>query len=254
MQTPNNMGQIFDKLNDLKEIFKFGERIVPIIQSIISFMRDVVPLLDSINSSIADTTSQMPKAQNQINNVTNATELATTEILDLVDEISNELISIDSYFLAHLEKHSKKEVLYKSLFEKISDGTEEFKMLKEMYELEDNEGAIEDIKTRLQKVNDDTYKITLSLQVQDITAQQLAAVTHLIEQVHTKLSSLVNDIEHSDIKGKIVDESTIAAQEGVHFDANARYDTSGERQKEADDVINDQKQKTSQEEIDKLFS
>lgn len=253
MQPPTNMSQIFDKLNDLKEIFKFGEKIVPIIQSIISFMKEVVPLLESINTSIADSTSQIPKAANQINNVTSATELATTEILDLVDDISNELISIDNYFKNHLEKYSKKKDLYAKLFERISPESEEYKLLKEMNELEDNDGSIEDIKSRLQKVNDDTYKITLSLQVQDITAQQLAAVTHLIQQVHGRLASLVDDIEHAEIKDTIVDQH-IVVDEKVHFDANARYDTSGDRQKAADTVIDDQKRKASQEEIDKLFS
>lgn len=253
MQTPTNMSQIFDKLNDLKDIFRFGERIVPIIQSLISFMRDVVPLLESINTSIADSTSQMPKAANQINNVTSATELATTEILDLVDDISNELVVVDGIFQKILEKRSKKDELYKKLFETLNKDSEEYKLINEIYQLDDHNGIFDDIKSKMQKINDDTYKITLSLQVQDITAQQLAAVTHLIEQVHGKLASLVNDIEHAEIKDKITDKH-IVIDEHVSFDPNARYDKSEERQQTVDSIVDDQKRKASQEEIDKLFS
>lgn len=92
---PKNMNQVFSKLSDLKYVFHFGEKLIPIIQSIIEFMRDVVPLLENINQSITDSTNDIPKASHQINNVTSATELATTEILDLVDSISGSLTNME---------------------------------------------------------------------------------------------------------------------------------------------------------------
>jgi len=86
-----NINDIFNKLSDLKELFRIGEKIVPILQSVIEFMKETIPLIENINISIADSTSKFPVAKDQINNVTNATELATTEILDLVDEITNRI-------------------------------------------------------------------------------------------------------------------------------------------------------------------
>ena len=77
-----NMKEIFGKIDDLKSVFKIGERILPILQSLIDFMGEIIPLLENINTSISDSTNQMPKVSHQINNVTSATELATTEILD----------------------------------------------------------------------------------------------------------------------------------------------------------------------------
>ena len=94
--TTKHMADVFAKLDDLKNIFKFGEKIVPIIQSLIEFMREVVPLLENINSSIEESTSQIPQATNQINSVTSATELATTEILNLVDHNSNCIREVDA--------------------------------------------------------------------------------------------------------------------------------------------------------------
>jgi len=63
-------------------------------QKIVDFMQDTVPLLENVNRSIQDSTNKIPKAALQINNVTNATEVATTEILDIVDAISNDVQTI----------------------------------------------------------------------------------------------------------------------------------------------------------------
>ena len=52
----------------------------------------------------------------------------------------------------------------------------------------------------INKIKDDANNITLSLQVQDITSQQLAAVNHLIESVQAKLGKLVVNLEGTDIE------------------------------------------------------
>ena len=93
-----NMTQLFNKLNDLKAVFTYGQKIIPIIQNLVDFMKETIPLLETINNSIADSTSKIPKASHQINNVTHANEMATTEILDLVDVISNETSKIEERF------------------------------------------------------------------------------------------------------------------------------------------------------------
>jgi hypothetical protein len=91
------------------------------------------------------------------------------------------------------------------------------------------------------------------LQVQDITAQQLASVNHLIESVNHKLTSLIQDIDQADLNGDIKEISTMEIPEGVVFDPNASYSDNTERQKEIDVLINTQSNKTTQEEIDTLF-
>lgn len=252
-----SMSQIFDKIDDLKAIFKFGERVVPIISSLIEFMKDVVPLLEKINLSIADSTNQMPEASNQINDVTSATELATTEILDLVDEISNELIGIGEVLDDVLERHAKRQELAGKLKEAVKDNPEASGLLDEYISLDNKRTELEEVKTKVDKINEDSYKITLSLQVQDITSQQLAAVNHLIQSVNTRLGSLVKDIDSSDLRAELNELSEKPAN--VHFDKNAKYVHDQNRQNMVDEIMNEQNngspgEKTSQAEIDKLFS
>lgn len=252
-----NMTQIFSKLNDLKNIFKFGEKIVPIIQSLIEFMKEVVPLLENINSSIADSTSQMPKAASQISNVTSATELATTEILDLVDENSNFLSGIDTTINGIIKNQDEQRARLKKMFAMLQGNPEAEAIISEVLAADNQSEQLKTIQEEIAKINNDNYKITLSLQVQDITSQQLAAVNHLISSVHLRLSSLVDDINQNDIEGDMKTLSVDLPTDGS-FDPNASYETSGVKQKKADKVIEKEQQKqqqmTSQEEIDKLFS
>ena len=112
---------------------------------------------------------------------------------------------------------------------------------------------IETTEKILTEVEEASYKITLSLQVQDITSQQLAAVNHLIIAVHEKLDNLLNAIDKSAVeKGVSLSEKKL--QSGQHFDADAAYSKDKDLQKDVDTIVEEQQQKASQAEIDKLFS
>ncbi len=250
--TTKNMSDIFTKLDDLKNIFKFGEKTVPIIQSLIEFMREVVPLLDNINSSIEESTTQIPQATNQINSVTSATELATTEILNLVDHNSNCIREVDSK-MKHQEQ--LQEFKLKLIREIKAEAGDNPALLEKLNRLEDslNRNSFSYFTEILGKIEENNNQIMLSLQVQDITTQQLAAVTHLIESVHSKLASLVSDIDKADIEPNF-DELKIEAPQNSHFNPEARYTDTTDKQKEIDGLVNDRQKKTSQDEVDMLIN
>lgn len=257
-KAPNNMSGLFEKLHDLKSLFKYGEKIVPIIQSLVDFMQDTVPLLENINHSIADSTAKIPAASNQINNVTSATELATTEILDLVDALSMNFDKVETKVNLAKQKDIEKAALLEELQKEIKKNSKASELLSKYMEMKDSEAALNFVGDLLPKFKDDTYHITLSLQVQDITAQQLAAVNHLIDSVQERLSSLIQDIDSTEIKELTVGK--IQAPDGVAFDPNAKYSKSKDLQNMADVIVNNantsnnNNNKASQDEIDKLFS
>ncbi len=248
-----NMSEIFSKLNDLKNVFKFGEKIVPIIQSLIEFMKEIVPLIENINASITESTAQMPKAANQISTVTTQTEMATTEILDMVDKITGQISEMEAIIADFDAKQARSEEIKNTIIEKYGKDTELISLLKEYVELNNYQNAFAKFKEILLQANNDLFQITLSLQVQDITSQQLAAVNHLIESVNYKLTSLIKEIDQSDIREDIK-VIGIEAPMGANYDPNARYDKSEERQQNVDEIVRQTKQQASQEEIDKLFS
>lgn len=248
-----NMSQLFDKLNDLKSLFQYGQKVVPILQSLIDFMQETVPLLENINNSIADSTSKIPKAADQITNVTSATELATTEILDLVDAISNSIDQIETKLKEMSEMQKSKTAVLDRLYAKLEGQEEVLALLDEYTGIQIPDNMLEDTLKIFPQLKNDAYNITLSLQVQDITSQQLAAVNHLIESVQKRLASLILDIDESSMEEKSDAREGIVAPAGATFDPNARFDKSETRQDMIDAIISQENQKASQDEIDKLF-
>ena len=252
MKHVSNMTDLFERLNELKVVFRYSEKLIPIIQNLMDFMKDTVPLLEDINSSLVESTSKIPKASDQINNISSATELATTEILDIVDSISIDMEKIEKSVKEVKVKEEEKLVIWEKIKSSITADSSTMGLIQQYEELDSFLHLVPNMMDVFQKVKNDVYNITLSLQVQDITAQQLAAVNHLIESVHNKLSLLITDFQHAEIKGPI--DNSIAVVEGTSFDPNARYQDKKEQQEVIDALVNTQFEKTSQAEIDKLFS
>ena len=216
------MNKLFEKLDDLKTIFLYSEKLIPVIQKLIDFMRNTIPLLENINQSITETTNKIPTASNQIDSVTSATEMATTEILDTVDKILSEIntarTNVDNLI------NSQNGFLNEEIKEKLSL-----------------------VLVSLDNINQHANNVTLSLQVQDITSQQLAAVNYLIQSVQARLSSLFQDLEDTNIgqMSKLPDKNV--------FNENARYQDTSKQQKEIDQIVIANNSPASQDEIDKLF-
>ena len=243
-----NMSDLFERLNELKYAFKYGQDLIPMIQSIIDFVKETVPMLEEINSSIADSTVKIPRLKDQINNISDATELATTEILDIVDSISNDIFGLEEQIKNSKETELKRQKNWNEI-KKVLNKTG-YTDLAEKFEASDNMFTLTPgILQTLDGIKQKVYNITLSLQVQDITSQQLASVNHLIDSVRNKLASLIlvfdknarSDVELT--KVDVVDNGT--------FDANASYTKSPERQKLADNLVITNLNKTKQDEIDK---
>jgi len=268
-----NLGGILDKINELRALFIFGQRVIPFLEELFYFVHDIVPVLEEINLSICESASKMPRASSQLNKVTQATELATTEILDNLDRVLSRLNTIDSQFQAATNDLEALDVLDKKSVGAVRTATDHGN--KEL--LQEIVGLHEQKQTHLKRIRENAEKlekdlkdirsksndIMISLQVQDITAQQIASVNHLIESVQERLSGLIDKFKLSG--ADLIEE--IKKAENHSFDPDASYDHSTYKQKTADEVIkdaNDLRNKldaikdaisksTSQDEIDRLF-
>ena len=249
MVRSENMAQLFSKLNDLKKVFSYGEKLIPIIHSLGEFMKETVPLLENINRSIAESTSKIPKATNQIQSVTNATEMATTEILDLVDSLNNDLTGIEKTMVDILTKETDKSDFLLSLIPML-DKQDAETFIKDFLNKNSSTEKLGHLLLQVGKMKNDSNSIALSLQVQDITSQQLATVNHLMESVQDRLASLIQDFDNT----KISDQDSFNIPEGASFDPNARYSKSELPQQEVDSIFSKEMQTASQAEIDKLFN
>jgi hypothetical protein len=105
-----------------------------------------------------------------------------------------------------------------------------------------------DTNTKLQSITDDATSIMMSLQVQDITSQQLAAVKHLLDSIQGRLSGILDKFETSEIQtliGKTTNEgfskekNETELHRTIAFDPNAvdAFDKSLNRQDMVDDLF-----------------
>ena len=116
----------------LKNLHNFAGPVfaVSLVVVFITFVRDIVPMMEDLRSSVEATAEKLPKASSQLDKVSTATEMATTEILNIVEGMMAKVDRIRSE----------------------TDGDH----------------------TRLESIQDDCTNIMIALQVQDITAQQIA--------------------------------------------------------------------------------
>ena len=251
MSNGNDLETLGSKLEDLKELFSIGEKLIPGIQKLVDFIHEMAPMLVHINNSIEESNSKIPKATDHISDVTSATELATTEILDLIDAISSNTFELTDILTDALTKESESKVIIAELTEVISDNPK----AKELVEKLSEKLVLEDVKEKvteiLGKVQMDATNIAIALQVQDITTQQLSAVNHLIISVQKRLSSLMFELTDEEIK--VVDNSEeIEVPTDSNFDMDASFHNRQSSQDDIDKIISESNT-TSQDEIDKLF-
>lgn len=279
-----NLKDMLDKANELRALFIFGQRVIPFLEEIFIFVSEIEPLLEEINDSIAENLKKMPNATKQLSKVTEATELATTEIMDILDNLTykSDVISRNLNQLREIKDHqivaSSKllEILHKGIQanENLNDYLPEISKAMEM--IKNNEAAlfdktINETNSILDSINMDSSAIMMSLQVQDITSQQLAAVNHLIETVQEKLMKIIEKFEKTSIDSLInkpdVDANINVSKlhRDIAFDPDAVKTTieKEDMQSSVDELIKMHKvelnidnppEHTLQDDIDKLVS
>jgi chemotaxis regulatin CheY-phosphate phosphatase CheZ len=245
------INEMLHKTEELKALFVFGQRVIPFLEEIFLFIREVTPLLENINISIEENLSKMPKASQQLSNVTRATELATTEILDTLDGLSYkaDVISSNLKQLLTIQRQNQQEheriiaavqqlqsnettpieqsnSIYVRLTEVIQRlESREGKGSSTPYQLSVIQSALQTLQQPsseqpqvsdelvasseklLESIRMDSTQIMMSLQVQDITSQQLAAVNGLLQTVQVKLSEIMTHFRNTEI-GELIATAT----------------------------------------------
>ena len=237
------INNILDKLDELRSVFVLGQRAIPFLEEMFVFLKDISALIDDINASIRESTvKMMPHATSRLESVTQATEMATTEILDLVDgalgsvwKLKKRLVESQEPVEAIARADARMIRLLRAalrdqddlLLAKVEMIHHEKKALRRKV----GEQIRADVDA-LDIINEKLNHIMIALQVQDITAQQLAAVNHLIESIRDRMGNLMERLG----SGSKFEERH-APRRFVAFDPNAKYDTSGTKQRAADKLI-----------------
>ena len=242
---------IMEKIDELQALFELGQQTMPFLEELFHFIEEIEPLLDDINSSIRGTTQKLPDAQSKLESVTEATELATTEILDIVDEVQTDLQMLEQAYEQHAESLAELQAADAELLERLEAalGAEHETLAEEASALHDRKAAViqeiharaKDERDALATMQQQMTEIMMALQVQDITSQQIAAVNHIIESLRDRMSRMV---DHPSITVEQAAEAPQDTGDGT-FDGNARYAPTASHQDAADALIDSLKGKSN---------
>jgi chemotaxis regulatin CheY-phosphate phosphatase CheZ len=249
-----DLKQLGQKVGELKALFILGQRVIPFMEELFVFIEETSPLLDEINKAIKENLKKMPKATKQLSKVTQATETASTEIMDTVDRVNNGLYEV----IQNLGKFKENQSLFLAnpinLLQSVVDATKEKRDITPIVDEiqsfierarsvigNEHEGIINDIVDTLNSISDDANNIINSLQIQDITAQQLAAVNHLLESVQVRLTGIMNAFQNEESKSNKFDENIKISKlhRAIAFDPNAvdAIEHQEHRQTDIDDMM-----------------
>jgi chemotaxis regulatin CheY-phosphate phosphatase CheZ len=175
--------------------------------NIVEVLFGIIPVLDQIKQSIERSTGAIPRVSSQLNNVTQATEMATVEILNVLDRMTGRIESAEGA-LGALRNGSAK-----------------------------MDESLDAIGKALGDTRQDSMNIAMALQVQDITSQQIAGVSEMIENVRRQLLEALGPLAPGETKEVAHEPSHVKA-----FDRDATFTQSGERQENADEIVKQFKQ------------
>ena len=190
---------ILQKAAELKVFCEYGQRTVPLLDEIASFVRQISPAIEDLRAVVEVSMVNIPKAANQLGRVTQATEQASTDILNTLDRMVatlDEVInSVTSGMLSSDVGAATKKMaaIVKTLVDK-SGWDDDIVKLAETWDLHLQSirmsAPTSNLERLLKDLQSDCTEIMMALQVQDITQQHIGAVMGTIQAVAEGLQKL----------------------------------------------------------------
>lgn len=212
-----------------------------IFEQFIEAISSVIPLLDNIKVSIAESTGRIPKASRQLHSVTEATESATVEILNVLDSMSQKVSKVEAGVVDVKRNQERQTEIAQKLSEMIAATGNEALLAgwEHFRQSADQSVPIAAIERFLGEIKDDSMNIAMALQVQDITSQQIAGARHMIESVRLELIRILEHFNGDWTKNPgPLPPANGKAEPPQHFDTDAQFSRSNVRQERADAIVN----------------
>jgi len=204
-------------------------------------LKSIMPVLDEIKCAVEHSTNKIPKATEQLTTVTQATESATIEILNLLDVLSQRTEKGEKelqWLQDELRREESLRMKLDALLTRLTQPT--FKRYKVRHYVDELRPLVtvpllservEMIRAQLNDARNIFMNIAMALQVQDITSQQIDSVRHLIDNVRVQLANVVGQYDGREL---VTHDESIAQKS---FDHDAVYTKDQTRQQDADSIV-----------------
>ncbi len=191
---------ILQKAAEVKVFCEYGQRTIPVLDEIAAFLKEISPAIEDLKAVLDVAMVNIPKAAGQLVRVTEATEQATTQILNTLDKMVTTLDEVITAVSASIggpepaAATNKMAGVVKRLVDK-SGWDADIVELAEAWEAHlknAKKGGTENLEKLLKNLQDDCTEIMMALQVQDITQQHIGTVMGTIETVAEELQKLTS--------------------------------------------------------------
>jgi chemotaxis regulatin CheY-phosphate phosphatase CheZ len=226
------MNGVLQKVDELRAMMVFMRRTLPFLEDVFTFVKEIVPLLDVLKSSVESTSEKLPKASLQLNKVTTATELASTEILNIVEGIATRIEQMRAAMDERKATVDELLMIFAGSPGPLPSDNATGDARAKLLSLLPSAGQYSD----LENIQNDCTNIMMALQVQDITAQQIASVNELMCSVDDGLNRLLKSFERTSKH----DAAKFKHQRlNIVFDTSAEFTRGDERQRMADALVHE---------------
>jgi chemotaxis regulatin CheY-phosphate phosphatase CheZ len=191
--------RILQKAAEVKVFCEYGQKTIPVLDEIAAFLGDISPAIEDLKAVLEVAMANIPKAAGQLGRVTEATEQASTQILNTLDKMVTTLDEIITAVSAGMVSSdlgvatNKMAGIVKTLVEK-SGWDADIVELAEAWEAHlrsiKMSGPTSNLERLLKNLQDDCTEIMMALQVTDITQQHIGTVMGTIEAVAEELRKL----------------------------------------------------------------
>jgi chemotaxis regulatin CheY-phosphate phosphatase CheZ len=231
------------KVDELRAVLLFGKRALPFLEDIFAFVQDIIPVVEELKLSVDATSEKLPRASKQLDKVTHATELASTEILNTLEAMFGKL---EGLMTRHHEQQGRDKLVTGSIpivsaaLDALDTGSFSPEQVTRLREAWQHHTASlwcpqDAFPETIQGLQNDCTNIMIALQVQDITAQQIAGVNRLMQSVDEGLNRLMKHF--SRVPANADPTRYNHAHLDIQFDDGAEFVGVEERQKAADELV-----------------
>ncbi|HUI63357.1 MAG TPA: protein phosphatase CheZ [Bacteroidota bacterium] len=209
-----------------------------VLDNFVKVVSEVVPLLDTVKVSLQESAGTIPKASMQLDNVTRATENATVEILDVLERMTARMDAMGSAITRLRESEGERESALKHIDSLIAEASgsqpgllEHWKVFRTSFA---RQGSTDELESQFAAVRADAMSIAMALQVQDITSQQIAGVSQVIESVRLRLDKVLQAFGEERLAPAA---AQTVGRSSEHFNGDAEYTREPNRQEHADEIV-----------------
>ncbi len=201
----------------------------------------VIPLLDAVKESLEESTGSIPKASRQLDNVTKATESATVEILDLLERMSARVDRLGTAIAGVRAASGEGETRLAAMDALVATLEQSHPEVHACWnDFRKTPGFLSlpaGIDVEFDALRTDTMNIGMALQVQDITTQQIAGVSHMIESIRMKLTEVLQSFNDGEMASPPELAMSGPPDPNGRFNGDAEYSRAPERQENADEIV-----------------